>query len=102
MSHPCLEPSLGGGRLIGQGSYVLDDDFTVGSFRNTSSGPDSLILRVERDEDALDPLDRDGPVVPALHDVNVTVSHARAVPARSAVQTPPECGNPRARNEQQF
>ena len=37
----------------------------------------------------MNPLDLDGPVVPALYDMNIAISHAVAVPASSAGQTPP-------------
>lgn len=75
------------GRLVGQGNRGVDDDFTMGGIRHTSSGPDSVILRVERYEDAFDPLDRDGPVVSPPDDMDVTIGHALEVPARSVVQT---------------
>lgn len=81
------ECSSSRGRLVDQGSYRVDDDFAMGVIRNTSRGPDSIVLGVERDEDAPDPLDRDGPVGSPLDHMNVTIGHALAVPVRSAVQT---------------
>lgn len=66
----------------------MDNDFATGSLGNTSSGLDSVILRVKGEEHALDSLELDGPVVPAFDNMNVTVGHALPVPATSAMQTP--------------
>ena len=44
-----------GPRLVGQlDSIAVDDNLTTGVFRDASGGPDGLIIRVERDEVALD------------------------------------------------
>ena len=68
-----------GGRLVGQlDTVAVDDDLAAGILRDASGGPDRLIKRVKRDEDALHGLDRHGPVVAVLHNVNVSVSHAEA------------------------
>jgi hypothetical protein len=83
-----------GGHLVGRRNFVVDDEFRMGSFGNTSRGPDSVILSVEGDQDALGPLDRDGPVVTALQDMNVTIGDALAVPAGSAMQTRPSAARP--------
>ena len=65
-------------RLVGQlDTIAVDDNLTAGVFRNASGGPDGLVKRVERDEDALDALDPYAPVVSVIDNVNVTVSHAR-------------------------
>ena len=75
--------------MVGQlDTVTVDDNFTAGVFRHASGGPDGVIKRVERDEDALDALDRYGPVVSIVDNVNVTVSHARAVPIHCPLQTP--------------
>lgn len=94
---PFSSPSARGGRLVGQGNSGVHNDFATGSFGNMPSGLDSVILRVKGEEGALNPLDLDGRVVPALYDMNIAISHAVAVPASSAGQTPPSV--PPAREE---
>jgi len=75
-------------RVVGQARVVVEDDVRSSGCCNASSRADRLVFRVVRDEISLDPLDRDGPIVAPLHDMNIAVRHVRGIPTDKAVETP--------------
>jgi len=74
--------------VVGQARVVVEDDVRSSGCCNASSRADRLVFRVVRDEISLDPLDRDGPIVAPLHDMNIAVRHVRGIPTDKAVETP--------------